>query len=358
MAINVNTVYNTVLTILNKEQRGYLTPYEFNKVANQVQLEIFENYFEDYNQFLRMPKTDEEFASRVAHIEEEIQVFEEYKSASSHAGGVYDFPQDSNNKNEVYRLGSIYFNAVPGTPQIELVGRKEYKQQLMSPLTQPSKSFPIGILKNDKVEVYPKVTTFNPVRATSIDDVKFSYIKKPSSPRWGYQVGSLGQFTYDPTVFQPDLLNSNGGLVQNISPNFTTATSQAPIIVTPGTTTGITITTLNPAATGLTLTFSITNGQIDQLQIKNPGKGYSNGDAISFNGANFGQSGTIAVCTLSASSFNSGSTFGSTDFEISESMQPEVVLEILKYSGVIIRDPQIVQVAQQELLQEEANEKR
>ena len=61
MAINVNTVYNTVLTILNKEQRGYLTPYEFNKVANQVQLEIFENYFEDYNQFLRMPKTDEEF---------------------------------------------------------------------------------------------------------------------------------------------------------------------------------------------------------------------------------------------------------------------------------------------------------
>jgi hypothetical protein len=171
-------------------------------------------------------------------------------------------------------------------------------------------------------------------------------------------VGSLGQFTYDPTVFQPDLLNSNGGLVQNISPNFTTATSQAPIIVTPGTTTGITITTLNPVATGLTLTFSITNGQIDQLQIKNPGKGYSNGDAISFNGANFGQSGTIAVCTLSASSFNSGSTFGSTDFEISESMQPEVVLEILKYSGVIIRDPQIVQVAQQELLQEEANEKR
>ena len=31
MAINVNTVYTTVLTILNKEQRGYLTPDEFNK---------------------------------------------------------------------------------------------------------------------------------------------------------------------------------------------------------------------------------------------------------------------------------------------------------------------------------------
>ena len=46
MAINVDTVYKTVLLILNKEQRGYLTPDEFNKIATQVQLEIFENYFE------------------------------------------------------------------------------------------------------------------------------------------------------------------------------------------------------------------------------------------------------------------------------------------------------------------------
>ena len=50
MAINVNTVYTTVLSILNKEQRGYLTPDEFNKVATQVQLEIFESYFENLNQ--------------------------------------------------------------------------------------------------------------------------------------------------------------------------------------------------------------------------------------------------------------------------------------------------------------------
>ena len=41
MALNVNTVYTTVLSILNKEQRGYLTPYEFNQIATQVQLEIF-----------------------------------------------------------------------------------------------------------------------------------------------------------------------------------------------------------------------------------------------------------------------------------------------------------------------------
>ena len=47
MAVNVDTVYKTVLFILNKEQRGYMTPDEFNKVGQQVQLEIFENYFEE-----------------------------------------------------------------------------------------------------------------------------------------------------------------------------------------------------------------------------------------------------------------------------------------------------------------------
>ena len=39
-----------------------MTPDEFNKVATQVQLEIFEGFFEDLNQYLRMPKTSEEFA--------------------------------------------------------------------------------------------------------------------------------------------------------------------------------------------------------------------------------------------------------------------------------------------------------
>ena len=38
-----------MLSILNKEQRGYLTPMSLIKLATQVQLEIFEKFFEDYN---------------------------------------------------------------------------------------------------------------------------------------------------------------------------------------------------------------------------------------------------------------------------------------------------------------------
>lgn len=55
MAVSVDTVYQRVLAILNKEQRGYVTPQEFNLFANQAQLDIFEQYFYDINQFGRCP---------------------------------------------------------------------------------------------------------------------------------------------------------------------------------------------------------------------------------------------------------------------------------------------------------------
>ena len=48
MAINVNKVYKSVLSILNKEQRGYLTPAEFNNLARQAQLELVDKLFYQY----------------------------------------------------------------------------------------------------------------------------------------------------------------------------------------------------------------------------------------------------------------------------------------------------------------------
>ena len=49
MAISIDTVYQRVLALANKEQRGYITPQEFNLLANQAQLSIFESYFYSKN---------------------------------------------------------------------------------------------------------------------------------------------------------------------------------------------------------------------------------------------------------------------------------------------------------------------
>ena len=46
----INSVRNTVLAIINKNNYGYISPGDFNLFAKQAQLDIFDEYFIRYNQ--------------------------------------------------------------------------------------------------------------------------------------------------------------------------------------------------------------------------------------------------------------------------------------------------------------------
>jgi len=48
----------------------------------------------------------------------------------------------------------------------------------------------------------------------------------------------------------------------------------------------------------------------------------------------------------------------STNFELSKTEQSNIILRILLYSGVVIRDPQIINVAMQQVQQEQMNSKQ
>ena len=76
MAVNIDTVYQRVLAILNKEQRGYVTPQEFNLFANQAQQDLFEQYFYDINQFGRISGNDTEYSDMLTLLNEKINIFE------------------------------------------------------------------------------------------------------------------------------------------------------------------------------------------------------------------------------------------------------------------------------------------
>ena len=66
MAVSADTVYQRVLALLNKEQRGYMTAIEYNLLANQAQLHIFENYFHDLNRLERNPGNNYQYADVIA----------------------------------------------------------------------------------------------------------------------------------------------------------------------------------------------------------------------------------------------------------------------------------------------------
>ena len=85
MAVNINTVYQTVLAIANKEQRGYITPQEFNLFANQAQMETFEQYFYDINQFGRLHGNDTEYSDMLNVLNEKISIFQEFQRSDVEA---------------------------------------------------------------------------------------------------------------------------------------------------------------------------------------------------------------------------------------------------------------------------------
>ena len=158
MAINVNTVYQTVLLILNKEQRGYITPDEFNKTATQVQLDIFEQYFDDLNQQLRVPQADYDYSDRQLNIDEKISVFKSIGTCP-YTGNVGEFGlpvlddnsgftivyNDNPGQNEYafYALGTVTFENQDSLPvELQRLQRFDFYNIERSPLTKSTKQFP------------------------------------------------------------------------------------------------------------------------------------------------------------------------------------------------------------------------
>jgi hypothetical protein len=215
-----------------------MTPDEFNKIGQQVQLEIFEKYFEDLNQIVRAPQTDADYADRLSYLEEKLSVFEKLGVDESVTGtGTISLT----NLN-VHRLNTVTYNDI----ELQKVGRKEYYNIIKSPLTKPTLLHPIYLQEGNSLKIEPAGNTDV---TKNVDKVDISYISKPSDIEWSFVPDeSLGIFVYD-----------------------------------------------------------------DRYK---------------------------------------------TDFELHSSEQTEVILRILAYAGIVIRDPQIIQAASNQVQEQNINEKR
>jgi hypothetical protein len=353
--VNVDIVYKTVLYILNKEQRGYITPDEFNKLGIQVQREIFEQYFEELNQQLRIPQTDNEYANRIKNLEEKIDIFKTFNSA------VYDSATTPNTPyftlpTDLHRLGTLIYNE----KEIQGVNRNQYFLINKSPLIKPTSSNPLYILQGtgspsaapSHVYVYP---------SSIISGIDVYYVKTPANPSWGYTLGNVGQYVYNGTENQFALIATrdmgvgtpafpSGAITQNTT---AATTPSAPGNI--GGTAGYTTSGLGDNAE---ITITATGGVVTSVVVGSLiGQGFQVGDTITVSSTVLG--GVIdLILTLRQSDLLYDSAAYSTDFELHSSEQTNIILNILMYSGVIIRDPQIVQTAARMVQQDEALEKQ
>lgn len=184
MAISVDRVYQTVQKILNKEQRGYLPPVEFNLFAVNAQTEIFENYFFELGRAeatygARKPM----YGSIPDNIFEKLQPLNKVATVSG-SGNVFDISSLN-----VYRLGTITANNIP----VEYKEHEEAGILQRSPLTEATTASPYYTRVDSALTVYP----------ITLSDIQVHYLVDPgfTAPRWEYMtVGSTPVYNSSTSV--------------------------------------------------------------------------------------------------------------------------------------------------------------
>lgn len=182
MAVSIDTVYQRVLAILNKEQRGYLTPQEFNLFANQAQMDIFEQYFYDIEQFGMLHGNDTEYSDMLNILNEKISLFEK-TVVLTYSNNYWILPSD------LYRLGTIIYSG----NEVERVNKNEYLYITSSPIAAPTAEFPIYTKDINGIKAYGPNEIDN-----SVESLNCNYIKKPTKVEWKYQM-VYGEALYDAT---------------------------------------------------------------------------------------------------------------------------------------------------------------
>ena len=173
--ISIDTVYQKVLAMANKEQRGYITPQEFNLFADKAQLEKFDSYFHDFKTTYHKPKTNMIHGDEMEMLEEKISYFE--TTFSTTVGQDFNMVGLPSN---VYMIQSVTRFGYPVEPVTQ--NEINYLQaNTAHPLLKPTTSRSVYVLKsNTSLAIYPIPTVET--------DLSIIYYKKPITPKWGYVV--------------------------------------------------------------------------------------------------------------------------------------------------------------------------
>ena len=299
MAVNVDIVYKTVLLILNKEQRGNLSPDEFNKVATQVQLEIFESYFDTLNLQLRRPDNDTEYGDRIKNVDQAISIFKEYGTATYGAPDkCFTLPTTSG--------ASVATQTFTGNgTTISFPFTSITSSQLASSVI----SVTINGVITTAFTISGANIIFNTVPAN------LAAIVVTATPEDFYKLGTV---IYKDTT-EAQLVQRNELLYINTTPLV------APTITYPIYLYENHKLYLYPQTITSDITVSYLRKPLDVIW-------------------NF----TIP----SGQNYYQWDPTNSVDFELSKTEQTNIILKILLYSGVVIRDPQIINVAAQQVQQE------
>jgi hypothetical protein len=179
----INTVRNTVMAVLNKDNNGYVTPEEFNLFAKQAQLELFEEYFYNYKNALNLQNkrlSNSGYADIPKQLAEVIDLFTRREDDLTYSSNAFTLPDDW------YTINNVFYNT---STEVERVNQNKITQLVASHLTAPTTTYPAYYLTGASLSTASPTSPGNsmivyPDTITTLVDVL--YVRYPSDPKWTY----------------------------------------------------------------------------------------------------------------------------------------------------------------------------
>jgi hypothetical protein len=196
----INSVRNTVLAILNKNNYGYISPQDFNLFAKQAQLDIFEDYFYQYNYQVnkenkRLSGTG--YADIKKGYEEVIDLFAVNLPLQYVGTNVFLYPSQATTGSDYYFIDTVLYSPSLGAAGIsssdfvvvEKVSNSKISLLRSSLLTSPTDTYPAYVGdQGSAISIYgPDVANL------AQNAIWCQYIRYPRDPQWTYTTLTGGE---------------------------------------------------------------------------------------------------------------------------------------------------------------------
>ena len=166
MYANVNNVYEILRRIYNKQQHGFFSFADFNRLAENAQKEVFDNALSEYRLMLnnkrRYLSNWKGVFTSAESLREDLKTLMRTRVVltSSSLDNIFQYPED------YAYLVSLSYGELP----ISIVPQEDIEYALYSELGKPSTVSPIALQNHNSIEVFPDTIT---------SGVKCSYYKIP-----------------------------------------------------------------------------------------------------------------------------------------------------------------------------------
>lgn len=181
----INLLYNTILTALNKNQMGKISPSEYNSALSEVLNKIYAELFSDFRKlnYRKMRFQDSAgYGNEAFNQKQVIEYFVTTENITADSTGKYSLPEN------VMLMTSIFDEKI----QYEKTDLSTFQTLKRSKKMKPTSCSGIYTLNNNGLQVFP-----------TQENLEINFFRKIKLPKWTFRiVNGVEMFDPDASDFQ------------------------------------------------------------------------------------------------------------------------------------------------------------